>query len=160
MKIYNESKTEIIENPDLEKGYLRLDTLILNSYPAQEELEEQFHYEYKNYIDAKGRIYGKDRIKIIDRPYQPAREAYDETEEIQIYKLYTQEELLEKQKQDLRNYREEFFKIIDCAVWYDCLTQEEKEEVKQFRKALLDITQTLTKPTIPSCVLERVKENK
>lgn len=71
----------------------------------------------------------------------------------------TEEELLERQKQELRKWREKFFDVIDCAVWYDCLTDKEKQEVKVFRYALLDITQTLEKPTIPACVLERIKED-
>ena len=28
MKIYNQEKTEIIENPDLEKGYLKFDEIV------------------------------------------------------------------------------------------------------------------------------------
>lgn len=159
MKIYNESKTEILENVDLEKGYLKEDKLVIRVVPAQEEVQEQFHYEYKDYTNDKGEVYGRDRIKVVDVPYQPAVEEHEETEDIQVYVPYTEEELLKRQKQELRNYRQKFFDVIDCAVWYDCLTDKEKQEVKEFRYALLDITETLEKPTIPACVLERIKED-
>ena len=79
MKIYNESKTEILENVDLEKGYLKKDKLVLRVVPAQEEVQEQFHYDYKEYVNEKGDVYGRDRIKVIDVPYQPAVEEHEET---------------------------------------------------------------------------------
>ena len=52
MKIYNQEKTEIIENPDLEKGYLQLDRIVSKTIPAVEGVEEQFHYEYKDETNA------------------------------------------------------------------------------------------------------------
>lgn len=152
MKIYNKEKTIILENPDLEKGYLVNDKIVVKTIPAQEEVQEQFHYvtvkEYENG--------GKDVEKVIDVEYQPAVPEHDETEDIQVYIPYTIDEYFEKQKNKLREWREQYFKIIDCAVWYDCLTQEEKEQVKQFRYALLDITETMVKPAVPSCVSARV----
>ena len=159
MKIYNQDKTEIIENPDLEKGYLKDDTRFVRIVPEQKAVPEQFHYEYKDYVNEKGEVYGRDRKKIVDVPAQPYVPEHEETEDIQVYVPYTEEELLERQKQELRNYRQKFFDVIDCAVWYDCLTDKEKQEVKEFRYALLDITETLEKPTIPACVLERIKED-
>lgn len=149
MKIYNQEKTQIIDNPDLTKGYLKQDQLV-HHIEAQEEVEEKFHYrtiaEYANG--------GKDVEKVIDVVGKPAIEEHDEYEDIQVYVLYTQEELLEIEKEKLRAWREDYFKIIDRAAWYDSLTDDEKMEVKQFRKDLLDITETLIKPTVPDCVEE------
>lgn len=147
MKIYNQDKTQIIDNPDFNLGYLKQDQIV-HHIEAQEEVKEQFHYrtiaEYANG--------GKDVEKVIDVEGRPAIEEHDEYEDIQIYVLYTQEELLEIEKDKLREWREDYFRIIDRAAWYDSLTDDEKTEVKQFRKELLDITETLIKPTIPDCV--------
>ena len=117
-------------------------------------MQEQSHIEVvKEYPNG-----GKDVKTVIDVPYQPAMPEREETEDIKVYIPYTDEELLEREKQQLRAWREKYFNIIDCAVWYDCLTDEEKQEVKDFRYALLDITETMTKPTIPNCVIARDKE--
>ena len=147
MKIYNESKTEILEDVDLEKGYLKEDKLVLRIVPEQQEVKEEFHYDYKEYPNG-----GKDRIKVVDVPYSPYIPEYEEIENIQVYIPYTQEELLERKKTKLREWREEYFKIIDRATWYDTLSNEEKELVKKFRLELLDITKTLTYPDVPLCV--------
>lgn len=159
MKIYNQTKTELLENVDLEKGYLKEDKLVLRVVPAQEEVQEQFHYEYKDYTNDKGEVYGRDRIKIIDVPYQPAVEEHEETEDIKVYIPYTEQELLDRKKQELRNWREKYFNIIDRATWFDSLTEEDRAEVHEFRNALLDITISLEYPEIPECVLSQIKED-
>lgn len=152
MKIYNKEKTIILNNPDLEKGYLVKDTIVVQTVPARDEVQEKFHYiTIKEYANG-----GKDVEKVIDTKYTPAIEEHDEIEEIQVYIPYTVDEYLEKQKEKLREWRSQYLEIIDCAVWYDCLTQEDKEIVKQFRLALLDITKTMVKPAVPNCVLARL----
>lgn len=140
MKIYNETKTEILENVDLEKGYLIKDKITTKTIPAQEEVQEQFHYEYKEYPNG-----GKDRIKVVDVEYRPAKPETYEYEEIQIYKLYTEEEF----KNNLRARREtECFPIINRGqLWYDTLIEKQKTELKQWYIAWLDVTDTLVVPT-------------
>lgn len=153
MKIYNREKTNIIVEPNLDAGYLVEDTIVLRTVPAQEEVKEQFHYEVvKEYPNG-----GKEVKKVVDIEHKPFVPAHEEKEKIYVYIPYTLEELIEKQKQELRNWRQQFFEIIDCAVWYDMLTTNEKEEVKRFRLALLDITKALSKPEIPDCVKQRMK---
>ena len=152
MKIYNETKTYLIENPDLSKGYLKNDKLI-KLIPEQLEVKEVSHQEIiKEYPNG-----GKDVKKVIDIPYQPYKPAREEIENIQVYIPYTPLELLENEKNALRSWRDKYFEIIDCAVWYDCLSDTEKAQVKQFRLDLLDITKTMQKPAIPECVAIRVK---
>ena len=157
MKIYNQDKTEIIENPDLEKGYLKDDTRVVRIVPESIEVPEQFHYEYTDYKNEKGEVYGRDRKKVIDQPYQPYVPEHEETEDIKVYIPYTEQELLDRKKQELRNWREKYFNIIDRATWFDSLTELEKAEVHEFRNALLDITITLEYPEIPECVLSQIK---
>lgn len=153
MKIYNKEKTNILIEPNLDAGYLMEDTIVLRTVPAQEEVKEQFHYEVvKEYPNG-----GKEVKKVVDVEYKPFIPEHEEKENIYVYIPYTLEELIDKQKQELRKWRQQIFEIIDCAVWYDMLTLNEKEEVKRFRLGLLDITKTLLKPEIPACVKERMK---
>lgn len=49
MKIYNQDKTELLENPDLSKGWLRHEQVIVNSTPelidGQSVKPESYEYE-------------------------------------------------------------------------------------------------------------------
>ena len=64
--------------------------------------------------------------------------------------------LIDRKKQEFREWREKYFNIIDRATWFDSLTEEEKTEVHKFRNALLDITITMEYPEIPECVLKQI----
>lgn len=97
MKIYNEMKTEILENPDLKKGYLKDDKLIVNIIPPQEEIAEEWHYEYKEYENG-----GKDRIKVVDVAYKPAQLEQYEYEDILIYIPYTKKEFAQSRISELK----------------------------------------------------------
>lgn len=145
MEIYNQDKTTLLKDPDLEKGYLKSDQIIIK-HPEQQAIPEQSHYiTTKTYPNG-----GQDVKKIIDIParkYQPAR---DEITDILVYIPYTEKDLLQQEQNKLREWRQAYFKIIDRAVWYDTLTSEQKEEVKRFRQELLDITITMIKPTPPT----------
>ena len=143
MKIYNETKTEILENVDLEKGYLIKDKIVTKTIPSQQEVQEQFHYEYKEYPNG-----GKDQIKVVDVEYRPAKPESYEYEDIQIYKPYTQEEYIN----NLRAKREtECFLIINRGqLWYDTLNEQQIVELKQWYIDWLDVTDTLEVPIKPS----------
>lgn len=103
MKVYNQEKTTILEEYDLEKGYLKEDILITH-YDEVQAVEEQFHYEtIAEYPNG-----GKDVRKVIDIEgveYQPARDVEDN---IFIYIPYTACELQkienERRIEELRNY--------------------------------------------------------
>ena len=88
MKIYNETKTELLENPDLEKGYLKPDKIVSKTIPAVEAVEEVFHYEYEHYDNG-----GSLRRKVVDTPAVEAQPERYEYEEIRVYIPYTEEEL-------------------------------------------------------------------
>ncbi len=89
MKIYNQEKTETIENPDLEKGYLIPDKIVSKVIPPVEAVEEEWHYEYVHYPSG-----GRDAIKVVDVEGVDAQPETYEYEEIQVYIPYTEEELL------------------------------------------------------------------
>jgi hypothetical protein len=97
MKIYNETKTEIIENPDLEKGYLKMDEIV-TIIPEQPAIEEQWHYEYKNYPSG-----GQSRTRIVDVEGVDYVPEHEEKETIQVYIPYTEEELAKVKQQKYEN---------------------------------------------------------
>ena len=99
MKIYNKEKTRIIDNPNLEKGYLRQDKIIIRTIPAQDEVQQKVHYEeVRVAYNPDGTIKGREFKEVIDVPYQPSKPETYEYEDIQIYIPYTQKELNEQRK--------------------------------------------------------------
>lgn len=103
MKIYNEKKTELLENPDLEKGYLIPDQIVSKTIPAVEAVEEVSHYEYKEYPSG-----GRERFKVVDTPGVEAQPERYEYEEIRVYVLFTEEQLLQN---ELNKLDEQWFKV-------------------------------------------------
>ena len=146
MKVYNKDKTQILEEYDLEKGYLKEDTLTTH-YDEVQAVEEQSHYE----IIAEYPNGGKEVDKVIDVEgveYKPAR---DEVENIYVYVPYTEEEILENKKNELRNRREEeCFSIINRGkLWYNNLTEEQIAELDVWYNKWLMAPQTLEVPDKP-----------
>jgi hypothetical protein len=142
-------ETKGYEKPDLSRGELKLDTLVTN-YPEVEAVEEKGHYETIREYDNGG----KDVKWVVDVKgikYQPERE---EVEHIYVYIAYTQEQILELQKEELRQTRDtECFLIINRGkLWYDTLTSEQTEELKEWYRAWLDVTKTLVEPTKPEWI--------
>lgn len=89
-----------IENPDLTKGYLKQETQTIH-HDAVAGVEEVSHYETETlpdgtpaiYYYADGREKGRDVRKVVDVPGVAAQDAYDEEVEVQVYYVYTAEEL-------------------------------------------------------------------
>ena len=88
MRIFDENGIEI-ENPDLEKGYLKNDSLLIMHHEAVEAVEEVGHFE----VVAEYPNGGQDVEWIIDTPGVEAAAAWDEYEEILRYIPYTEAEL-------------------------------------------------------------------
>lgn len=137
MKIYNEDKTEILEEYDLEKGYIKED-IIITHYEEVKAVEEQFHYEtIAEYPNG-----GKEVEKVIDVEsveYKPAR---DEKEKILVYIPYTEEELLENKKTEFRLKREPLlvaFDIYKSNVSYGIEEDINRESILKWYKAILDL---------------------
>ena len=114
MKIYNQTKTEILENVDLEKGYLTDDTLTTHvDYVAP--VEEVGHYEtIREYPNG-----GKDVKWVIDVQGVKEVPEHDEVEQIQVYIPYTAEELQkmadEEEIAELKQYLSDTdYTVIKC----------------------------------------------
>ena len=89
MKVYNQEKTQVLTEYDLEKGHLESDTITIPETPA---VEEQSHIE----VIAEYPNGGKEVKKVIDvvgQAYKPKHE-----EEIAVYIPYTEEELQKRRE--------------------------------------------------------------
>ena len=97
MKILDENGVKL-DAPDLEKGYLKSDSLFVMHHAATPGTEEQGHWEtIAEYPNG-----GKDVTWIVDTPGTEAREAWDEYEEIQRFIAYTPKELAERKIDELK----------------------------------------------------------
>lgn len=110
MKIYNQEKTEILENPDLSKGYLVNDTIDV-TVPAVEEVLEQGHYEtvceYSNG--------GKDVKWVVDVAGTTAQPEHIIQEDIKVYIPYTEADLAQQKIKKLKKLlADEDYKVIKC----------------------------------------------
>lgn len=92
MKIIDNNGAEIT-NPDLALGYLKPETQTIH-HDAVAGVEEVSHYEtLAEYPNG-----GKDVQRVVDVPGVEAKDAWDEEEQVQVYHLYTAEELAEQEK--------------------------------------------------------------
>ena len=88
MRILDKNNNEVT-NVDLEKGYLRTETIVTSHHNAVEAKPGKSHIEVVKEYDNGG----KDVITVWDEKPTEAKAAYDEFEEIQRYVLYTSDEL-------------------------------------------------------------------
>ena len=128
MKIYNEDKTQILDNPDLKKGWLQEDKIVIKTIPATEEIPEEGHWitikEYENG--------GKDVEWVVDVEGQPAKPETYEYEDIQVYVPYTEEELKQKRIYEIQarlNELNQDFTQMQCGAVFE----DADERIKEFQ---------------------------
>lgn len=93
MRILDENGKELTTY-DSEKGYLTEEKLVIAHHDAVEAKAGRSHIEVvREYENG-----GKDVVTVWDEEPTEAKEAYDETEEIQRYHAYTEDELAEMAK--------------------------------------------------------------
>lgn len=100
MRILDENNNEVT-NVDLEKGYLKIETIVIKHHDAIDAKPGRSHIEIvKEYSNG-----GKDAITVWDEEPTEAKEAWDETEDIQRYIPYSDEELakITKTKEGVKN---------------------------------------------------------
>lgn len=93
MKVYNEDKTQILENYDLNKGYLVDDKIFVKYHPPQEEVLPEYSIKFVRDEDGEKKAIRTEIIKA-----QPKHDGYDEYEDIKVYIPFNQEQLYEKYK--------------------------------------------------------------
>lgn len=105
MRIFNEDKTQEVQEYNDRLYYLKLDKLVIAHHEATPEVLQRTHYEtLEEYPNG-----GKTLKEIIDVPYQPAKEAYDEFEDIYVLVAYTQDELNQIKLSELTNWFDNYF---------------------------------------------------
>ena len=170
-RVFNQDKTQELTEYDLTLGKLVKDKLFVAHHEAVaavaaqtvEEKAAAYQAEGQSVEQHDGKYFlvvaqypnsGKDLEEIFPTEAVPAQEAYDEYEDIYVYKPYTAEELVEQQRETLRARRAaECFPIVNRgALWYDKLTAEQKLELSVWYEKWLDAPQTLYAPVAPSWI--------
>lgn len=141
MKIYDQNDIPV-ESPDMEKGYLMEDRRFVVHHEAVEEVPEVWHHE----VTAVYKGGGKDVVKVIDTPAQPAQEAWDEYEDIQRYVLYTIEQLATM----ARSKRNSLLTACDWTQTLDApIDAATREAYRVYRQLLRDLTE---QPDFPNTI--------
>lgn len=115
MRILDKDNNEIT-SPDLEKGHLKIETIVIKHHDAVEANPGKSHIEIiKEYSNG-----GKDVKTVWDEKPTEAKSAYDETEEIQRYILYSADELekIAKEKEEAKNKEEKLKSLYDADMTF------------------------------------------
>lgn len=176
MRVYNENKTEALANWNLEEGYLKEDKLFKAHHDAEpgtaaitvEDKIAEIEASGGKVIKTKDKVYrvikeypsgGKDVEEITETPAVPAKEEYDEYEDIQVYIPYTEAELAERKRAEIRLRREtECFAVINRGkLWYDRLSVVQEVQLTDWYDAWLDAPETLVVPERPSWIDSKIE---
>lgn len=150
MRIFDETKTFELspETLDYTKGYLKPDKKFVIHHEAVEAQEAVYMDRVEHLINGSTQVW-KDLVT----PAVEAKEAYDEYEDVQVYVLYTEEEL----KEQLRTRRTNILKAFDTykanvkyGIEYE--TEQQHEYIIAWYNDLKDLRETAFE-TIP----ERIK---
>lgn len=172
MKVFDVTKTIELTEYDLSAGKLVADKRIVAHYNAVDAVPEKTVAQIAGEITAeggkvvevaKGKKYrvlkeypngGRRVEEIVAIPATPAREAYDEFEDILVYVPYTAEELENISQQNIRARRAAVcFPIINRGIlWYDTLTAEQRAELAVWYQAWLDAPAVGIIPSTPDWV--------
>ena len=115
MRILDKENNEV-KRPDLEKGYLKNETIVIKHHDAVEATPGKSHIEVvKEYSNG-----GKDVITVWDEKPTEAKEAWDETEEIQRYIPYSYDELekIAKEKEEAENKEEKLNSLYNSEITF------------------------------------------
>ena len=130
MRIFNEDKTQEIQEYDKELYYLKNDKLFVKRQEAVEEVKQVSHLEVVRKNEKTG---GVEYKEVIDKPYQPAKETYDEYEDIQVVIPYTEEELKQNRIVKIQarlNDLDKDFRQADLGAVFEDLDKRKAEFIK------------------------------
>lgn len=111
MRIIDKDGAEVI-SPDLKKGHLIREQLLVAIHPREPEVSEQWHYE-TTAVYPNG---GKDIVKVIDVPFVAAKEAWNEYEDILRYVPYSEEELKQIEAENSKPTMESRVEALELVV--------------------------------------------
>ena len=111
-----DENNNVVENADLEKGYLTPETIVIAHHEAVEATPGKYHIEVVKEYDNGG----KDVITVWDEKPVKAKEAWDETEEIKRYIPYSAEELakIAKEKEEAENREVKINSLYDADMTF------------------------------------------
>lgn len=115
MKIYDQNNN-LLEAVDESKGYLKRDSLFLRHHHAVAEVPPQGHYEtVREYPNG-----GKEVAWVVDVPGVPAKDAWDEYEDILRFIPFTAAQMAQKRiaelKENLQNTDYMILKVVEGAI--------------------------------------------
>ena len=115
MRILDKNNAEVL-NPDLNKGYLQNETIVIKHHDAIKATSGKSHIEVVKEYDNGG----KDVITVWDEKPTEAKEAWDETEEIKRYIPYSAEELakIAKEKEEAENREVKINSLYDADMTF------------------------------------------
>lgn len=137
MRVFNEDKTCELnyKNLDLEKGYLKPDKLVTAHHEATSFVKGKTAQEIANELTTQGKTIeigydglpylvveeheggGRSVEEIKAEPDVPAKDAYDDYEDIQVYVPYTEAELTEhNERKELASLEKWFTEVYDTQV--------------------------------------------
>lgn len=149
--VYNQDKTEILTEYDLEKGYL-IDDVLIEHIPAKEYIPEKSHLELvKEYPNG-----GKDYEIVVDEEGQTACEARDIATDIKVYipypESYFKNKISEEEKNRRMTIENEYYTMLNSLYdlkksitdtdyktlkWCEGLiSDDEYQEIKNYRSDL------------------------
>lgn len=160
MRVFNQNKTIELDSAmlDMESGQLVADKLLIAHHEAVPFKQGKTVQEIAAELEAQGAIVevggndrfyrvvkeyeggGRDTALIEAEPDTPAQDAYDEYEDIQVYVLYTDEELQERRLTKLRAQREPLLSAFDK--WEKAVLrgrEDDSEEIMSWYHDLLDL---------------------
>lgn len=135
MRIFNEDKTQEIQDYNKELYYLKDDKLFVKHHEAVEEIKQVSHLEIVRKNEKTG---GVEYKEIIDVPFQPKKEAYDEYEDIQVIVPFTEEQLKENRKKEIQirlDQLDKDFRQADLGAIFEDL-EERKAEFRELHNKL------------------------
>ena len=162
MKVYNETKTQILEEYDLTKGKVIQDkieseyheaTLEIPYVSAEENAQKaEREHKYIRVFQGYGGVWygvtrqydngGEDCEEIRETEYAPAKEAYYDYEDILVYIPYTEEELAEHKLAKLRQKRKPLLEAFD--IWEKAVLrgrEQDDETIMVWYQAILDLNE-------------------
>ena len=130
MKIIDENGVVLTDEPNLDLGYLVLETEIVH-HDAVAAIPAKWHREPIGGLYPNG---GQDMRRVIDEPAVAAKPAWDETVPVQRYVRYTAEELDEMEAERQRQAERDTLPETVAAL---------KEENEMLRQCLMEMSETV-----------------
>lgn len=163
MRIFDETKTYELDKKtlDFEKGYLKPDKIVAAHHEATPLIKGKIAKQIAEELEAQGVVIeegyggliyrvvkeyedgGRDTELIEDKPDIPAKEAYDEYEDIQVYVLYNAEQLnnmLRAKRASILNAFDTYKSNVEYGIEKE--TETEHNNIIAWYKDLLDLKES------------------